>query len=126
MNGFEWVNNISDYVDIFEEELNECCKENFEVEICDIEVGKGFFVKCDFLVMLVIGEVYGDIIEEEGYGLEYCIDMGDGMVFELFEFFCLFNYFCDFNCELDWFDLVFEDGSGIEFWLFVIVIIDVY
>lgn len=96
-----------------------------QVEVRPTRVGRGVFAKRSFPATSVIGEIVGDVIDDDQYGSEYCICLDDGRVMEPFEPFRLLNHRCEPNCEFDWFDMVSECGDYVERRVFVIALRDI-
>ena len=75
-------------------------------------VGDGPLGKCliagkRFRTQQKVASVTGRVIEEDGYGSDYCIDLGDGRVMEPDAPFRFFNHSCEPNCEL----IIWDDES---------------
>ena len=63
-------------------------------------LGRGVFARVEFRRGDVIGEVTGRIIEDDGYGSDYCMDLAEGVVLEPHAPFRYLNHSCAPNCEL--------------------------
>lgn len=81
------------------------------VRIGRTRVGKGVFARKRYAAASVIGEIYGDVIEDPHYGSSYCMDIGGGCMLEPAAPFRFVNHSCDPNCEFDVFELSEEGGE---------------
>ena len=80
------------------------------VRIGRTRVGKGVFARRIYRASAMIGEILGHVIDQAGYGSEYCMDIGDGLSLEPEPPFCYVNHSCEPNCEFDWF--VFAESAS--------------
>ena len=56
-----------------------------DVLIDDTPVGKGIFALRDYPTAVVVGEIVGDVIEDENYRSDYCFDLDNGTQLEPYE-----------------------------------------
>lgn len=73
--------------------------------------GTGLFATKRFRSEQIIGEVTGRRIQDNDYGSDYCIDLGDDWSLEPGEPFRFVNHCCTPNAKLF---LVFDDGDPVE------------
>lgn len=83
-----------------------------EVRVSSTRVGKGVFARKNYRDHAVIGEIHGEVIDEPGYGSDYCMDLEDGRQLEPAPPFRFLNHSCQPNCEFELFDLP-EDGASV-------------
>ena len=82
------------------------------VNIGDAQYGKGLYSTRHFAVGEQIGEIAGTRFQDDEYGSDYCIDLGDGMSLEPGAPFRYMNHSCDPNCRL--FVLYNSDDTPLE------------
>jgi len=68
-------------------------------------VGKGVFTQRWYQSDEIIGEIEGVVVDDERYGSEYCMDMGDGRCLEPAAPFRYLNHSCEPNCGFRWHDV---------------------
>ncbi|MCA9191337.1 MAG: SET domain-containing protein-lysine N-methyltransferase [Planctomycetales bacterium] len=73
---------------------------NKNVQVCQTTIGKAVFAKRAIDSGAEVGVVRGRVIHEEGYGSEYCIDLGNDLGLEPHAPFRYLNHSCEPNCEL--------------------------
>lgn len=88
-------------------------------------VGKGVFAGRSFPDCAVIGEITGEIIDDAGYGSEYCFDVGDGLHLEPVAPFRFVNHSCEPNCEFDYFECSNRPGEEPRTHAFLIALRDI-
>jgi hypothetical protein len=76
-----------------------------DVRIGRTPVGKGVFAGKRYVESDIIGEIFGDLIDDPNYGSWYCMNLDNGSVLEPHAPFRFVNHSCEPNCELDYFDL---------------------
>ncbi len=75
-------------------------KQQDSLIVAESHVGKSVVSGRRFRTEQLVARVTGEIIAEDGYGSDYCMDLGDGTVLEPDRPFCYFNHSCEPNCEL--------------------------
>jgi hypothetical protein len=70
------------------------------VKVARSVVGRGVFAKRDFETDELVGVVEGTIVDESGYGSEYCIDLGESKGLEPAAPFRYLNHCCEPNSGL--------------------------
>lgn len=88
-------------------------------------VGKGVFARKRYACESVIGEIEGEFIHSDGYGSDYCMDVGNGDVLEPAPPFRYLNHCCDPNCEFDCFDLEKPAGAPTRVRVFLLALRDI-
>ncbi len=88
-------------------------------------VGKGVFAQQNYRADVVIGEIEGDVIDEPGYGSDYCMSMDDGRHLEPAPPFRYLNHSCEPNCHFDLFDLPDKSSTAPRRRVFLIAIDDI-
>lgn len=81
------------------------------IRVSRTKVGKGVFARRHFTIDAIVGEIEGELIEDDDYGSDYCMCFGDGRVLEPAAPFRFVNHSCSPNCEFVWYD-VNEGKSG--------------
>lgn len=92
------------------------------VRIGSTRVGKGVFAGKWYRIGEIVGEITGEVIREEGYGSEYCMDLEDGTCLEPAAPFRYLNHSCEPNCSFTWHDLREEGLPGIRRRMFLYVL----
>lgn len=92
------------------------------VRIGKTRVGKGVFARKWYRAGEIVGEITGEVIREDGYGSEYCMDMEDGTCLEPEAPFRYLNHSCDPNCRFSWHDLHEEGIAGVRRRIFLYVL----
>jgi hypothetical protein len=77
------------------------------VRVAPARHGLGVFAERRLRSSRIIARVQGEIIRDEYYGSDYCMDLGPGMSLEPGDAFRFMNHSCEPNCEL-----MLEDGKG--------------
>ncbi len=72
-------------------------------------LGKGVFAKRRFVQGEVIGEIFGEVIDDPEYSSPYGMDLGGSLTLEPAPPFRFLNHSCEPNCEL--FQWTSEDGE---------------
>ena len=72
--------------------------------------GSGVFAKIAFPAAAVIGQIRGDLFQDERLETEYTFQAAEGYQLEPIAPFRFLNHSCDFNCEFDW--LTASDWNG--------------
>jgi hypothetical protein len=80
------------------------------LRVDDTPVGKGVFTEQSIPARVVVGEITGEVTEDEDYNSEYCFDVGDGQTLEPDAPFRFLNHCCEPNCEFDYFSAPDESG----------------
>jgi len=80
------------------------------LRVDETPVGKGVFTEQAIPAWVVVGEITGDVTEDEDYDSEYCFDVGDGQTLEPAAPFRFLNHCCEPNCEFDYFSAPDESG----------------
>lgn len=83
---------------------------SIRLRVDDTPVGKGVFTEQAIPAWVVVGEITGDVTEDEDYDSEYCFDVGDGQTLEPDAPFRFLNHCCEPNCEFDYFSAPDESG----------------
>lgn len=71
-----------------------------DVVVSETQVGLGLFSAKDFSACDLIGYVTGEIVEDDEYSSNYCIDLSNGTGLEPEAPFRFLNHRCDPNCQL--------------------------
>ncbi len=95
------------------------------VRVGRTRVGKGVFAGSVYRMDTVIGEITGELIDEPGYGSDYCMDLEDGRQLEPEAPFRFLNHSCEPNCEFDFFDLADQADSQVRRRVFLIALRDI-
>ena len=73
----------------------------------------------------MVGEITGEVTEDEDYDSEYCFDVGDGQTLEPEAPFRFLNHCCEPNCEFDYFSAPDESGRFYRKRAFLVTLRDV-
>jgi hypothetical protein len=81
------------------------------VRVARTSVGKGVFAQRTYQRGDVIGEIEGEVIDDDQYGSDYCMNIGGGRALEPAAPFRFVNHSCEPNCRFDYFDLATPGGG---------------
>ena len=95
------------------------------VTIEETPVGRGVFAGQAIPARVVVGEITGEVTEDEDYDSEYCFDVGDGQTLEPEAPFRFLNHCCEPNCEFDYFSAPDESGRFYRKRAFLVTLRDV-
>lgn len=96
-----------------------------DVSIRRTAVGKGIFACRRIRRDEIVGEIEGDIVEDVGYGSNYCFKLGERHRLEPEPPFRYVNHCCDPNCEFDWIEVAEDSGSSAKRRAFIIALKDI-
>ena len=95
------------------------------IKIEETPVGRGVFAEQAIPARVVVGEITGEVTEDEDYDSEYCFDVGDGQTLEPEAPFRFLNHCCEPNCEFDYFSAPDESGRFYRKRAFLVTLRDV-
>ena len=95
------------------------------ITIEETPVGRGVFAEQAIPARVVVGEITGEVTEDEDYDSEYCFDVGDGQTLEPEAPFRFLNHCCEPNCEFDYFSAPDESGRFYRKRAFLVTLRDV-
>jgi hypothetical protein len=75
------------------------------------QTGKGVFANRRFKDEDLVGEIVGELIDDTGYGSDYCFDLESGVRMEPSPPFRFINHSCDPNCEFDFCEITDAEGA---------------
>lgn len=70
------------------------------VEVRPTAVGQGLFARRRFAAEVIVGEIIGDVVDDEDYGSDYCMHLDGDAKLEPEAPFRYLNHSCEPNCEL--------------------------
>ena len=82
-----------------------------QVRVGRTAVGKGVFAQRTYQSGEIVGEIEGEVIHDEKYGSDYCMNIGGGRALEPAAPFRFVNHSCEPNCRFDYFDLASPGGG---------------
>ena len=95
------------------------------ITIEETPVGRGVFAEQAIPARVVVGEITGEVTEDQDYDSEYCFDVGDGQTLEPEAPFRFLNHCCEPNCEFDYFSAPDESGRFYRKRAFLVTLRDV-
>jgi len=82
------------------------------VRVGKVPFGRGVFANRDIPAGTEVGHVKGRIIDDPEYASAYCIDLGNSQSLEPRAPFRYLNHCCSPNCQLQTFEVLYEDGTA--------------
>jgi hypothetical protein len=121
--GFVWPSLVGKRKEIAVSLTKQRSKPLFKGKLDSINVAKCAVGRCLLATETIrrgtaLGRVTGQVVSDEDYGSEYCMDLSDGTVLEPAAPFRYLNHACEPNCELILWRVPREGKKfGLEIWV---------